>query len=143
MTVSQILKVKGLDVVTGEAGETLAAATRKLEDHGIGAVVIVDKDRRVQGILSERDIVRSIARKGAVVLDQPVSQHMTKDVVTCAEGERVDDVMQKMTEGKFRHLPVVDGDRLVGIISIGDVVKHKIWLAEQESESLREYIAHT
>lgn len=143
MTVSQILKVKGLDVVTGAASDTLAEATSKLEDHGIGAVVIVDHDRHVLGILSERDIVRSIARKGANVLDQPVSQHMTKEVISCAEADRIDEVMQKMTAGKFRHMPVVNGDKLVGIISIGDVVKHKIQQAEQESESLREYIAHT
>ncbi|MEO1199129.1 MAG: CBS domain-containing protein [Pseudomonadota bacterium] len=143
MTVASILKTKGNAVETASAADTLHDVVRKLEAHGIGAVVVTDADKRVEGILSERDVVRSLARKGPGVLEQPVTSHMTKDVVTCAPHDLIDHVMEKMSAGKFRHMPVVEGGKLTGIISIGDVVKHKLAQAESETAMLRDYVAMT
>jgi CBS domain-containing protein len=94
----------------------------------------------VVGIVSERDVVRDLARAGASVLDDPVSTIMTRDVVTCSEGDKIVDVMRKMSDGKFRHVPVVVDHRLAGLISIGDVVKHRVVELETEAEQLRDYI---
>jgi CBS domain-containing protein len=140
MTVKAILAAKGGDVVTVEPNATLAAAAQLLAEHRIGALVIVGADRRVAGILSERDIVRALAERGASVLDEPVSQAMTRKVVTCKENETVAGLMEHMTAGKFRHLPVVDQGRLTGIISIGDVVKHRLHEIETETAAMRDYI---
>ncbi len=141
MTVKHILKTKGRDVVTIEADQTLGAAARLLSEKRIGAVVVGNTFRPVLGILSERDIVRALAARGAAALDEPVSRSMTEKVVTCSETAAVNEVMEIMTDGKFRHLPVVDGGRLTGIISIGDVVKHRVAEIEAETAAMRDYIA--
>jgi CBS domain-containing protein len=140
MTVKAILAAKGGNVVTIEPGARLADAARLLAEHRIGALVIVGADRRIAGILSERDIVRVLAERGAAVLDEQVSQVMTRKVVTCNESETVAGIMEHMTTGKFRHLPVVDQGRLIGIVSIGDVVKHRVHEIESESAAMRDYI---
>ncbi len=140
MTVKAIVSRKGRDVVTIEPSATLEAAIAKLAEYRIGAVVVLGADRRVIGILSERDIVRAFAEFGADALTKRLAQVMTREVVTCGEAETAIAIMERMTTGKFRHLPVVDRDRLVGIVSIGDIVKHRLWEMEQESAALRDYI---
>jgi CBS domain-containing protein len=140
MTVKAILSRKGSDVLTIEPTATLAAAVEVLAARRIGAVVITGPDRQVIGILSERDIVRAFAASGPAALDQQVGQVMTRKVMTCTEAETVASLMERMTEGKFRHLPVVERGRLVGIVSIGDIVKHRLGEMEKESSALREYI---
>jgi CBS domain-containing protein len=140
MTVKAILSRKGSDVLTIEPTATLAAAVALLAERRIGAVVITGPDRQVIGILSERDIVRAFAASGAAALDQQVAQIMTRKVMTCTEAETVSSMMERMTQGKFRHLPVVERGRLVGIVSIGDIVKHRLGEMEKESSALREYI---
>ena len=140
MTVKAIVSRKGGNVLTIEPTATLAAAAKLLAEHKIGAVVITGADRQVIGILSERDIVRALAESGPTALDQQVGQVMTRKVVTCSEAETVASLMERMTQGKFRHLPVVERGRLAGIISIGDVVKFRLEEMEKESSALREYI---
>jgi CBS domain-containing protein len=140
MTIKSILTHKGNNVVTIEPTANLAVAARLLAERRIGAVVVAGLDRRVIGILSERDIVRALAEHGAAALEQPVSQVMTRKVATCTEAETIVSIMERMTDGKFRHVPVVEEGRLVGIISIGDVVKHRIGEIEHESDALRDYI---
>ena len=141
MLVADILTEKGRDVVTVNADHTLADATAILEEHGIGAAVAVDAKGKLVGILSERDIVRTIARSGGPSLHKPVSAVMTRKVVTCKPDDRTDDLMGMMTKGKFRHLPVMDGGDLVGIISIGDVVKQRIAEIESDRQAMQDYIA--
>jgi CBS domain-containing protein len=140
MTVKAILSRKGNDVLTIEPTATLAAAVKLLAERRIGAVVITGADRQVIGILSERDIVRAFAARGPAALDDQVGQVMTRKVMTCDETETVASLMERMTQGKFRHLPVVERGRLAGIISIGDVVKHRLEEMEKESSAMREYI---
>lgn len=141
MTVKAILAEKGHDVVTIEPGATLADASRILGEKRIGAIVVIGKNGRIAGILSERDIVRAIGQEGAGALDRRVDQAMTAKVSTCRESSTVQEVMEVMTRGRFRHLPVEDGGKLIGIISIGDVVKRRIEEAEREAEEIRTYIA--
>jgi CBS domain-containing protein len=140
MTVKAILSRKGNDVLTIEPTATLAAAITLLADRKIGAVVITGADRQVIGILSERDIVRAFAASGPAALDEQVGQVMTRKVMTCDEAETVASLMERMTQGKFRHLPVVERGRLAGIVSIGDVVKYRLEEMEKESSAMREYI---
>ena len=140
MTVSTVLADKGRHVVTIDPGASLADAAQLLTQKRIGAVLIVGAEHRVVGIISERDIVRALAERGAAVLHEPVSQTMTRKVETCNESEPISNIMERMTDGKFRHVPVVDQGRLVGIISIGDVVKHRLHEMERESAAMREYI---
>jgi CBS domain-containing protein len=140
MTVKAILSNKRSDIITIEPTADLAAAVKILADNRIGAVIITGADRRVAGILSERDIVRSLAERGPSVLTEQVGQVMTRKVVTCAEADTVGDIMERMTAGKFRHVPVVESGRLVGVVSIGDVVKYRLGEMERESTALREYI---
>jgi len=140
MTVSTILATKGRDVVTIEPGADLAAAARLLAEKRIGAVVILGADHRIVGILSERDIVGAVGRRGAEALREPVSSAMTRNVSTCKETETIVAIMERMTAGKFRHLPVVDQDRPVGMISIGDAVKYRLQEMEHESAQMRDYI---
>ena len=140
MTVSIILAGKGRDVVTIDPSATLAAAVELLAAKRIGAVLVLGADRRIIGILSERDIVRALAERGASALAESVSQMMTRKVSTCNENEAVSNIMERMTDGKFRHVPVVDRGRLVGIVSIGDVVKHRLHEMERESAQMRDYI---
>src|SRR6516225_2158002 len=143
MTVKAILSHKGNDVVTIKPTATLCDAAEILNEHGIGAVVITGAERRVLGILSERDIVRTLAHKARVaggyqLSDEPVEKVMTRQVVTCKESDTVLELMERMTFGKFRHLPVMEDGRLVGIVSIGDVVKHRLAQMALESNALRE-----
>ena len=140
MTVATILAAKGHDVVTIEPSASLAAAARLLAEKRIGAVLILGADRRIVGILSERDIVRAIAERGADVLNEPVSVAMTRKVSTCNETELVSKIMERMSAGKFRHMPVVDQGQPVGMISIGDVVKHRLQAMEQDSVAMHDYI---
>jgi CBS domain-containing protein len=140
MTVATILAAKGRDVVTIEPSASLAAAARLLAEKRIGAVPVLGADRRVVGILSERDIVRAIGERGADVLGEPVSVAMTRKVSTCNETELVSSIMERMSAGKFRHMPVVDQGQPVGMISIGDVVKHRLRAMERDSVAMRDYI---
>jgi CBS domain-containing protein len=141
MTVKSILEEKGHEVVTIGPDATLGEATRLLGEKRIGAVVVTKGDRRIVGILSERDIVRAIGENGAEALAQPVDKVMTAKVSTCRETHTVNDVMEIMTRGRFRHLPVERDGHLDGIISIGDVVKRRIEDVEREAEQIRTYIA--
>jgi CBS domain-containing protein len=140
MTVSIILAAKGREVATIEPGATLKSAVALLAERRIGAVLVLGADNRIVGILSERDIVRAVAEAGAAALEEPVSQSMTRKVSTCTESETIASLMERMTAGKFRHLPVVDQGRLVGIVSIGDVVKHRLQEMERDSAAMRDYI---
>lgn len=141
MTVGRILSMKGHDVVTTQPHRTLAEAAKMLADRGIGAVIVTGADGEVLGILSERDIVRGAARGSAAALNDPVSRHMTAKVVTATEEMSVTSVMEDMTDGRFRHVPVLKNGRLNGIISIGDLVKYRLAEVEGEHRALREYIA--
>lgn len=140
MTVQSILSHKGSTVFTVEPTASVGYAAKFLADHGIGAVIVTGAEGRTVGILSERDIVRVLAARGAAALDLPVAEIMTRKVLTCSLHDKLVDIMQRMTEGKFRHFPVVEQGRLIGIISIGDVVKARIEQIERESHELREYI---
>jgi CBS domain-containing protein len=140
MTVKTILSSKGRDVTTIEPNATLEAAIALLAQRRIGALVVLGPGSRVIGILSERDIVRVLAAEGAAALNAPLAQVMTRKVSTCSETDTVSTIMEQMTTGKFRHVPVVDQERLIGIVSIGDVVKHRLKEMERESEALRDYI---
>jgi CBS domain-containing protein len=140
MNVKTILAAKGGEIITIEPTATLSAAVRLLTDRRIGALLVLGADRRIVGILSERDIVRALAERGSAVLDEPVGQVMTRKVVTCNDSETVAGVMERMTQGKFRHLPVVEQSRLIGVVSIGDVVKHRLHEMEHESAAMRDYI---
>lgn len=141
MTVAEILAEKGRTVVTIPPHRTLSEATHLLAERRIGALIVGDAARAVVGIVSERDIVRALADSGAAALDHPVSRHMTAKVVTCASHAPIDEITRLMTEGRFRHLPVVDEGRLTGIVSIGDVVKSRLAEVEADQEAMRAYIA--
>jgi CBS domain-containing protein len=140
MTVSIILAAKGREVVSVEPNATLSSVVALLAERRIGAVLILGVDRRIAGIVSERDIVRALAERGAAALDEPVSRIMTRQVSTATEGETISSIMERMTAGKFRHIPVVDQGRVIGIISIGDVVKHRLQEMEHDSAAMRDYI---
>jgi CBS domain-containing protein len=140
MIVKTILSAKGGDVISIEPTATLEIAVRTLADHRIGALLVLGPDRRVIGILSERDIVRVLAEQGSGALNQPLSQVMTRKVVTCNSSETIGVIMERMTAGKFRHVPVVEQDQVIGVVSIGDVVKYRLQEMEHESAALRDYI---
>jgi CBS domain-containing protein len=140
MNVKAILAAKGGNIVSIEPTSDLAAAAKLLTTHRIGAVLIRGAGGRLAGILSERDIVRALAEHGAGALALPVGQVMTRNVATCGEDDTVASIMERMTAGKFRHLPVIANDKLVGLISIGDVVKQRVEEIESESEAMRDYI---
>ena len=141
MTVEHILRVKGRNVVTIDPQRTLAQAAQLLSERRIGAVIVGDTAHPVLGILSERDIVQAIASRGPRALDEPVSRSMTQKVVTCTGASAIHEIMELMTDGKFRHVPVVEGGRLSGIVSIGDIVKHRLAEVEAETRAMRDYIA--
>ena len=128
-------------IVSVASDTEVVAAVELMSQNRIGAVLVMD-DGAVRGILSERDVMHLIAKRGVEALTSPVSEVMTKDPVTCSKTDSVDRAMAVMTEGRFRHLPVVDGDELIGMISIGDVVKRKIEEAEHEVQDLKGYIAN-
>jgi CBS domain-containing protein len=140
MHVKNILSVKGSNVVSIEPTATLETAVRTLAQHKIGALLVLGPDRRIIGILSERDIVRVLAEQGASALTQPLAQVMTRKVFTCSPSETIAVIMERMTAGKFRHVPVLDQDQVVGVVSIGDVVKYRLQEMEHESAALRDYI---
>jgi CBS domain-containing protein len=140
VTVKAILSQKGTDVATIAPTATVAEAAKLLADRKIGALVITGAGGRITGIVSERDIVRELAERGAETLQLPLTELMTRKVVTCAPGDTVAHVMERMTAGKFRHLPVIEGERLAGIVSIGDVVKLRLADLEREQNALRDYI---
>jgi len=141
MIVNRILSLKGREVATIEPGRSLSEAARVLAERRIGALLIVDGERPVTGIISERDIVRAVAMHGAKALDEPVSRFMTEKVVTCTGETSINDVMELMTQQKFRHIPIVESGRLSGIVSIGDVVKLRLEEVEAETQAIKEYIA--
>ena len=141
MTVSRIIAEKGREVFTTQPYRTLKEVIDLLAAKGVGAVVVADASMNVLGILSERDVVRVLAQHGAAALDDQVSRHMTPKVVTVTRDATIDHLMETMTEGRFRHLPVVEDGRLIGIVSIGDVVKRHVSAIDRERQALREYIA--
>jgi len=141
MTVKAILDQKGRDVITVTQDLSVTEIGKRLSKHKIGAVVVVDSDNRICGIVSERDIVRAIADRGPSILDEPVSRVMTSDVKVCDEGQTVNQVMETMSSGRFRHLPVETNGKLGGMISIGDVVRMRIEQVEREAEEIKAYIA--
>jgi CBS domain-containing protein len=144
MNVKAILAAKernlGGDIICIEPTADLAAAAKLLSAHRIGAVVIYGAGGRLAGILSERDIVRALSEHGADALTLPVGQVMTRNVATCGEDDTVASIMERMTTGKFRHMPVIAKGKLIGLVSIGDVVKQRVGEIEQESEAMRDYI---
>ena len=140
MQVSQILKTKGNAVTSVPPEMTLAEVIDTLARGRIGAVLVMKGGSEVAGILSERDVVRGLAEHGARLLDMRASELMTKSVVTCAPDNTVEEIMQEMTNHRTRHIPVLEGGRLRGIISIGDVVKNRLEELSAESDMLRNYI---
>ena len=141
MHVAQILRTKGGTVTTVLPETTIAEAISTLAKRRIGAVLVTSEGGRVAGILSERDIVRGLAEHGGALLSMQTASLMTRAVVTCAPDNTIDEIMEEMTRRRFRHLPVLDGERLVGIISIGDVVKNRVEELAAEGDMLRSYIA--
>ena len=141
MLVQSILTAKGSDVVTIADSVSLADAAATLRDHGIGALVVSNDGRHIDGIVSERDVVRALANHGATVMGRAVSTVMSRDVVTCRVGDAIEALMLAMTERRIRHVPVVDDDgALGGVVSIGDVVKNRLGQLQVENEQLHEYI---
>ena len=144
MQVRHILYGKGRDVVAIAEGASIADAARLLTDRRIGALVVTDGDGRLTGIISERDLVRAIARAGAGALAQSVAEHMTPEPETCVETDTVESLMETMTRGRFRHVPVLDNALILcGMVSIGDVVKSRIAETVSEAAALRDYISAT
>ncbi|MBN9443448.1 MAG: CBS domain-containing protein [Bosea sp. (in: a-proteobacteria)] len=141
MNVEQLLSDKGREVISVQPHRTLAEAVRVLSEKRIGAVVVMGADGALVGILSERDIIRALGAEGAAALDSAVSRVMTAKVVTCRAQTSVDELMEIMTTGRFRHVPVIENGRVIGIVSIGDVVKHRVAAIEAESQAMRNYIA--
>ena len=142
MQVKHILREKGRDVVSLMSDVSLSEAARLLARKRIGALVVKDRNGTLAGILSERDVVRAVAEESVAALARPISAYMTRAVATCTESDTTDDLMEMMTLGRFRHVPVLDEEhQLCGIISIGDVVKTRIEETVREADSLRQYIA--
>ncbi|GLR91946.1 CBS domain-containing protein [Bradyrhizobium iriomotense] len=139
MTVRSILDTKGHQIMSVEPDAKMTAVVKLLGEKKIGAVLVMNQSR-LEGILSERDIVRVLGERGAGVLEEPVSSVMTRKVVTCKDTDTVAEIMEMMTTGKFRHLPVIDNGKVVGLISIGDIVKWRVREYETEQEALRDYI---
>jgi CBS domain-containing protein len=143
MNVQSILQAKGSDVATITKVASLADASAHLRDRGVGALVVSDDGRHIDGIVSERDVVRALAAHGAGALGRSVSSAMSADVITCSAGDSVEELMVSMTERRIRHLPVIDADNLLmGIVSIGDVVKARLAQLESENQALFDYITH-
>lgn len=140
MLVKHVLSEKGREVIAISADATLSEAARLLARKRIGAIVVRDASGALAGILSERDVVRAVAEESVSALVRPVSAYMTRAVATCGELDSIQDLMEMMTIGRFRHVPVVENDQITGMISIGDVVKTRIAETVQEAASLREYI---
>ena len=141
MLIAHVLRDKGAAVHTLAADVTLEQAARELDARRVGALVVLDGDGAILGVFSERDLVREIARRGADALEDPVSAVMTRDVFTARLDETIDDGLGRMTDRRVRHLPVIEAGRLVGIVSIGDLVKHRIAAVEAEAAAMQAYIA--
>ena len=141
MIVSQILKSKGSQVYTVSKETTIVEISCLLADNRIGATVIIDENGSVEGIISERDIVRGLSKYGAKVLDMPAEDLMTKNVIMRGTDSHIDELMREMSNSRIRHLPILDDGELVGLISIGDVVKNRVEELQAEGDMLREYIA--
>lgn len=141
MTLEQILRDKGASVITISAGATLQEAAVLLDEKRIGSVVATADDGTLVGVLSERDITRQFAREGADILGMTVADAMTRQVITAAPTETLDDGLARMSDRRIRHLPVCVNEKLVGLVSIGDLVKWKIRETEAESEAMKGYIA--
>jgi CBS domain-containing protein len=141
MLIAHVIRDKGGAVYTLAANATLEEAARELHTKGVGALVVIDADGAIAGVFSERDLVREIARNGADALSSPVGSAMSREVLTAHAEETIDDCLGRMTDRRVRHLPVVEEVRLVGIVSIGDLVKHRIAAAEAESAAMQAYIA--
>ena len=140
MNVAAILKLKGRTVVTTTADRSMLDVAKLLAQHGIGCIVIEGDDGKVAGIVSERDLMRAIGQSGAKILKEPVSVYMTKRVVTAREADTIDRLMSEMTVHRFRHMPVIERGRLIGLVSIGDLVKLHLADAEFEAAAMRQYI---
>lgn len=141
MIVAMILEKKGRNVVTTDAKATIGEVVSQLARHKIGAIVVVENVDEIIGIVSERDIVRAFAKSGPEAISEPAGSIMTSEVMTCEDSETTNEVMARMTRGRFRHLPVERNGRLMGIVSIGDVVKARIEEVEREAEEMRAYIS--
>jgi len=141
MTIARILAAKGRDVVTIPPDRTLVEVAQVLVARNIGAVVVADDQGGVIGLLSERDIVRAVANRGTTACNDAASMYMTAKVITTSEDESIYAVMEKMTKERSRHIPVVRDEKLVGVVSIGDMVKHKLAECQYEHKAMREYIA--
>ncbi|KQT86303.1 CBS domain-containing protein [Aurantimonas sp. Leaf443] len=141
MTVRHILDTKGRDVLTATQTATVHDVARTLAEKKVGALVLLGPDGRLAGIVSERDVVRVIARSGVDSLSQTIDEVMTLKVTTCTQDTTVDEAMELMTNGRFRHLPVIENERVVGVVSIGDVVKQRIETVEREASEMRDYIS--
>jgi CBS domain-containing protein len=139
MNIGQILKAKGRAVATARPDTSLLEIANKLAQKKIGAIVVVGDNGEVVGIVSERDIIRKLGERGPAVLNEPVSQSMTANVISCQELSTLDEIMEIMTQGRFRHVPVIEDGALVGIVSIGDVVKNHIAEVEMEVTAMRGY----
>ena len=139
MNIGQILKAKGRAVATARPDATLLEIVNKLAQKKIGAIVIVGDNGGVAGIISERDVIRKLGERGEAALQETVSQSMTANVISCHETSTLDELMEVMTQGRFRHVPVIEDGALVGIVSIGDVVKNHIAEVEMEVTAMRGY----
>lgn len=140
MLVNQLLNAKGRQVFTVAPDDSLASIAALLHSRKVGAFIVTDRVGRVVGVVSERDIIRAVAVDGADALSRPTTDYMTHDVIFASHGETVDALLERMTDRRIRHLPVMDGSRLTGIVSIGDLVKSKIAEAEHEAHTLKAYI---
>lgn len=140
MHIHDVINRKGSDVVTVEPGIDVRTLLAVLAEHRIGAVVVSSDGSAIEGIVSERDIVRSLADRGAAILSEPVSAIMTVEVQTCRPDASLRELAQKMTDGRFRHAPVVENGSLAGIVSIGDIVKSRIAELEVERDTLTDYV---
>jgi CBS domain-containing protein len=141
MLIAHVLRDKGAVVYTVRAEQTLEDAARILHEKKVGALVVIAEDGAISGVMSERDIVREIALNGGKSLSDTVATVMSRDVVTAEPSETVDEGLGRMTERRIRHLPVMEGGRLIGVVSIGDLVKHRIAAVEAEAAAMQAYIA--
>ncbi len=141
MSVASILSGKSTNVITTTPDMSLHETAQTMAQKGIGAIIVIGASGEIVGILSERDIMRAIAESGAAALDHRVSTHMTKKVVTTDLASSAVSVMQRMTAGRFRHMPIVEDGKLAGVVSIGDLIKHRLSQLEEEQQALKEYIA--
>ena len=141
MNVATILGDKGSEVISANSDTSLLDIAKTLQEHSLGCLVVSDGKDGIAGIVSERDLVRAIATSGTGILKSPVSRTMTKKVITCQKSDTIHTIMAAMTDGRFRHMPVMEDNKLIGVISIGDVVRLRIAEAELEAAAMRDYIA--